>query len=301
MIRYVHHEAIDQALWDKRLEACTNKLWYARSRVLDIASPGWDALVDEERGALMPLTQRRKWGIRYLTNPYGLQQLGVFAEKLDAKLVDEFLRAIPVHFRHADIWLASERAPSQMRHALSSPQVNQTLLTNADAATLQAAYAKGHVRNLRSSPTPVIDHDLSAAEFTTLFERTTGARFGGSPKGSIPVLTALIADALNEGTGRIHCIRVDGSPAAATCFINWAGRSILLKSANDERGWDRKAMFHIVHQWITEHAGTGHLLDFAGSNTPSVARFNAGFGAAPSTYFRFRLNRLPWPLRLLKP
>lgn len=135
----------------------------------------------------------------------------------------------------------------------------------------------------------------------SLFERTTGARFGGSPPGSAPVLLNILSDAVESGVASLRCIMVDGTPAAAACFINWQDRSIFLKSANDERGFAIKAMFHLIDHWIEQHAGTGHVLDFAGSNTPSVAQFYAGFGALDSTYFRYRLNRLPWPLSYLKP
>lgn len=59
-------------------------------------------------------------------------------------------------------------------------------------------------------------------------------------------------------------------------------------------------MFHLTDAWIARSAGTGMLLDFAGSNTPSVARFNAGFGAVTRPYFRLRRNRLPLLARWLK-
>jgi hypothetical protein len=82
--------------------------------------------------------------------------------------------------------------------------------------------------------------------------------------------------------------------------MEWEGRSILLKSANDERGQEQQAMFHLIDHCITSRAGSGILLDFAGSNTPSVARFNAGFGARSSVYLHLVRNRLPPPLRWFK-
>ena len=40
--------------------------------------------------------------------------------------------------------------------------------------------------------------------------------------------------------------------------------------------------------------------DFEGSMIPGVARFYAGFGANPETYFQLKFNRLPLPLRWIK-
>jgi hypothetical protein len=300
MIRHLRHSEIDKAAWDRMLLQCPGRLWYARSAVLDRTGP-WDALIDEEAGALMPLPYRVKWGVHYVYNPYGLQQLGVFAAEPAQRLTDAFLQAIPGQFRYIDGWLNTESTPSAALPGGRIPQVNQVLRCEAELSTLRAAYAKGHQRNLRKHPDLVVHDGLGADAFIDLFERTTGARFGGSPPGSLEPLRAIIADALAEGTGRILSITGNGQPIAAACFITWEGRSILLKSANDEQGQAVQAMFHLTDHWIAQHAGSGTLLDFAGSNTPSVARFNAGFGATATTYIRYRWNRLPWPFRYLRP
>ncbi len=300
MIRYMRHNEIDKRAWDTLLLQCPNRMWYARSSVLDRTGP-WDALIDESSGALMPLPFRVKWGVHYLYNPYGLQQLGVFAMEPSQPLTDAFFRSIPRHFRYIDIWINADAQPSPSVPGRSIPQVNQLLLADRDIATLRAAYAKGHQRNLRKHQGIAMNEDLSADAFIDLFERTTGSRFGGSPPGSLEPLRLIIADALAEGTGRILSIRAGGTPIAAACFITWEGRSIFLKSANDSRGQEVQAMFHLTDRWIEHHAGSGALLDFAGSNTPSVARFNAGFGATATAYIRFRANRLPWPFRYLRP
>ena len=301
MIRYVRHSGIDKAAWDAMLNNCPGRLWYARSRVLDLVNPEWDALIDVDAGAIMPLVHRRKWCIRYLYNPFGLQQLGMFAPEPEASLSRDFMRAIPGHFRYADIWLNAGMGNLTGLPGNLEPQRNQLLLADRSIDVLRRAYSSNHLRNLRKGTPPIISSDIAPEEFMDLYERTTGSRFGGSPPGSGPVLRALMTDALLEGTGKFSCIRDEGEPMAAACFITWQGRSIFLKSANDHRGLAIQAMFHITDRWIERHAGSGDLLDFAGSNTASVARFNAGFGAHNSTYFRYRLNRLPWPLHFLKP
>ena len=107
MIRHLHHGDIDKAWWDAQLLRCSNRLWYAQSWLLDIASPGWEALVDDRTGAIMPLTWRRKYGIQYLFTPYAIQQLGVFVPEMDQDICTRMLDAIPKHFRYWDIWLNS--------------------------------------------------------------------------------------------------------------------------------------------------------------------------------------------------
>ncbi len=299
MIRYLRHSEIDKRAWDVLLLRCPSRMWYARSSVLDRTGP-WDALIDESACALMPLPHRVKWGVQYLYNPYGLQQLGVFAVEPSQQLTDAFFRAIPRHIRYIDIWTNPDGRPSSSIPGRSIPQINHVLNCDDDIATLRACYGKGHQRNLRRHQGLTIDNGLSADAFIDLFERTTGSRFGGSPPGSLEPLRLIIADALLEGTGRILSIHADGAPIAATCSIIWERRSIMFKTANDPRGHAVQAMFHLTDRWIELHAGSDTLLDFAGSNTPSVARFNSGFGATATTYFRFRANRMPWPFRYLR-
>ncbi|MEO8589846.1 MAG: GNAT family N-acetyltransferase [Flavobacteriales bacterium] len=302
MIGHLRHTEIDKAEWDAKLLRCVNRMWYMQSWVLDIASPGWEALMDEASGAIMPLTWRRKWGNTYLFQPYGLQQQGVFAPQVDDTLSTAFLAAIPSRFTYCDIYLNEAMRVLAGPHDRVSENTQQTVVLDADAATLRARYSQGHRRNLRKTGPDAlsITEAVGADEFVPLFARTTGERFGGSPSGSMEMMRRLIGAAIDRAQCRIVGIREEGALIAAACFMEWEGRVILFKSANDAAGQERQAMFHIVDRYIGDHADTGVVLDFAGSNTASVARFNAGFGARSTVYLRLVRNRLPLPFRWFK-
>ncbi|MFZ1692752.1 MAG: GNAT family N-acetyltransferase [Flavobacteriales bacterium] len=299
MIKHLRHGTIDKAAWDARLLRSGNRNWYAQSWVLDAACPGWEALVDEAADAMMPLTLRRKWGINYLYQPLGLQQLGVFAPKPDHALHMDFFAALPEEIRYIDILLnEGMRFAGDEVGGLISCQ-NQVLRPNDSIDELRARYAKGHRRNLKDA-SPLEEAALSPLEFEDLFRRTTGKRYGPSAVKGLEAFMRVVKEGIARGQCEIRALAIGGEPLAAICFAAWQGRSILLKSANTEAGQEAKAMFLLVDAWIARHADSGTLLDFAGSNTASVARFNAGFGAEATTYFRLRQNRLPTPLRWLK-
>jgi len=300
MIRYLRHAEIDKAAWDARLLRCSNRLWYMQSWVLDIASPGWEALVDDVSGAIMPLLWRRKLGVSYLYQPYGLQQQGVFAPQLEGEMSREFLAAVPRRFAYWDIYLNEAMRILAEADERVSENTQQTLLLDKHADALRVGYSKSHRRNLRKGGTDEITGDISAPEFTELFVRTTAARFGGSSPGSMRMMEELIATAIERRQCRIFGLRVAGSAIAAACFMEWEGRAIFFKSANDASGQERQAMFHITDRYVADHAGSGIVLDFAGSNTASVARFNTGFGARSTVYLRLVRNRLPPPLKWFK-
>lgn len=300
MIRHLRHHEIDKPAWDARLVRCANKLWYAQSWVLDLASPGWEALVDEEADALMPLTCRRKWAIDYLFQPLGLQQLGLFAPELTDRLADHFIAAIPARFRYIDIALNEHMRLKETASVMLSPSMNQVMVLDRRLDEIRAAYSTGHRRNLKDAGSGLHAAGLDPSAFEALFRRTTGARFGASALNGLPAFIAVIAEGIRRGQCEVDGLADAHGIVAAACFATWEGRSILLKSANTDAGYHAKAMFRITDEWIARHAGLGHLLDFAGSNTPSVARFNAGFGAVTRPYFRLRRNRLPLLARWLK-
>ena len=300
MIRHVRHAQIDKTEWDRRLLTCANRLWSAQSWVLDLAAPGWEALMDESSGPLMPLTWRRKYGIRYLFQPFGLQQLGAFSpHAITEDHAAAFLGAIPREFRFADICV-NEAMPSFASGGWTSrPMRNALLALTADREALSSAYAKGHRRNLKTAKAEVLA-DVGVREFTDLFVRTIERRYGPFDREGMRTLPVLLGGALERGQGTLTGVRIGNELVAAAFFTNWGGRRTLLRSAADEQGQELRAMFHIVDAYIGSCAATGDVLDFCGSNDPHVMRFNEGFGARPATYFRMRRNTLPFPLNLLK-
>lgn len=301
MIMHLRHSGIDKANWDQLLLKCPDRLWYVQSWVLDLCCPEWEALIGDD-GSIMPLIWRRKFGMDYLYQPYTVQQQGVFSPQRDDWTDTAFLDAVPERFKYWDVHLNSAMHVRSTSFDRVSSNTNQDLLLAADPTTLRAAYSQGHRRNLRKGgdDPPVIVQDVTVREFIDLFARTTGKRFRNIPRDGVALLERLLLIGVEQKQCIVLGVREHGRVVAAVCFMEWEGRSILLKSANDEAGMERQAMFHLIDRYISDHAGSGMLLDFAGSNTPSVARFNAGFGARSSVYLHLVRNRLPAPLRWFK-
>ena len=100
MIRFLKYNEIDKKKWDRSVDESVNNLIYAYSWYLDIVSPGWCALIENDYESLMPLTGNKKYGIDYLFPPYFTQQLGVFSRTtLSKEKVENFLKAIPSHYK----------------------------------------------------------------------------------------------------------------------------------------------------------------------------------------------------------
>lgn len=302
MIQHLRHEAIDKSWWDEHLARCADRNWYARSAVLDIASPRWEALVDRSTGALMPLTWRRKFGFRYLFQPYGLQQLGVFAPAGVPVPVGAFLDAVPAGFRYWDIRLNGSNTLGSGVPFRAVPHQRQQLALDRDAATIRAGYGENHRRNVRKAAqaAPYFTDKVGTAEFVALFRATTGRRYRTTSPNDMRVMHEMVDLARCDGECLLWGVRKGGTLHAAVCFIVRDGTVVLFKSASDGTGHEMRAMFHLVDRLIEERAGNDLLLDFAGSDTASVARFNTGFGATTSVYLGLVHNRLPVPFKWFK-
>ncbi len=300
MIRHLRHEHIDKQWWDQQLLRCDMPLWYARSWVLDATSPGWGALHDDETGAIMPLTWRKKYFIKYLFQPFGSQQLGVFVPNYDEAIGQRMLQAIPREYRYCDISLNERMGALNASGSRTTPRSQQVLLLDRPVMDLRNAYSEGHRRNLKKAVNdPLLINDITPDEFTALYARTTGQRYGVQAL-DLGIMQEVISQALERGECSIWGTRSDQELVAAACFIEWNGRAIFYKSGADPIGQEQRAMFRIIDAYIKKHAGSGVLLDFAGSDTPSVARFNAGFGAQRRIYLRLQRNLLPPPFRWFK-
>lgn len=300
MIRHLRHTELEKQRWDALLERSENRMWYGRSVVLDRVAPGWEALVDEDAGAIMPLTWRSKWGQDYLFQPYAVQQLGVFAARYNDTLGQCFIDAVPARFRYWDIHVNEAMGSLHFDRVEHSTQ--QVLQVFGDMDRQRAAYSIGHRRNLRKAKVHghLLRSGIDAADFVALFVRSTAMRHGGIKPQDLAVLSVLVEDVLHRGEGRIIGMVDDGRLLAAVFFVEWGGRSILLKSAVDPVAADRHPMFLLVDHYLSLGAGGNPLLDMAGSNHPGTQRFNAGFGAKSSVYLHLIRNRLPAPLRWLK-
>ncbi len=301
MIQHLGNSEIDRSWWDAQLLRCPHRLWYAQSWVLDLVSPGWEALVDRGSGAIMPLTWRRKYGIDYLCMPYAIQQLGVFAPAMDHHIGQAMLHAVPNRFRYWDISLNGAMPSMTVADARTTEQVDQVMDMRPGIDVVRNGYAEGHRRNLRKARAAGMDQrPVQVDAFVDLFLRTTGKRFGNVPGDARERLTALIHQALERGQCRLPGAWRGGELLAALCSVTWEGRVIILKAATTEEGQMHRAMFLLVDAEIEHSVPRASVFDFAGSNNPGVARFYAGFGAQPSVYLRLVRNRLPPPLRWLK-
>ena len=298
MIRYVRHAEIDKAAWDLGLKKCANKLWYGLSSTLDAASPGWDALIDEENGSQLALPWKKKFGVAYLYQPFLIQQLGPFSPKPSPEDTARFVNAIPDRFRFADIYLCKGVASS----AQLTEQQNITIDLRDPVDAIRKRYSENHRRNLRKTDEAAQgwDANIPTQELIDFFRNSDQFARWGIDSFRIAAMERVLGTATERGEGVACGVRLDGALVAGAFFVRWGGRLVFLKGLANARGRDVHAMHFMVDKVISEHAGQELIFDFAGTNDADLARFYLGFGGERSVYLRALMNRLPPILRMLK-
>jgi hypothetical protein len=303
MINYIAHNEIEPQRWDDCIMQSENRLPYALSWWLDAVCPEWDALIEDDYKAVMPLTWNRKLGIDYLYQPYFTQQLGVFSTLTsDPGLVSRFLEAIPARFSYIDIHLNSNNQPVN-REFRYVPRRNFTLDLSISYIQLFSNYHRSFRRNVNKAVHSdlIVKPGPGPSVFAAFIQKCLNEKLTNLRKNFHVIQLKIINATIQNKTGKILGVyNHAGELLAAGLFVEAAGRYTLLVSASTPAGKKQLAMYLLVDYAIREKAESGLIFDFEGSNIPGIAFFNSGFGSKESFYSAAIRNNLPWPLRLIK-
>lgn len=301
-IEYLRHQEIDKKRWDQLIAHAPGGNLYCQSWYLDAVCPGWQALVNSDYSAVMPLTARRKYGFNYLCQPLLSQQLGIFSRTpVPPGVTGEFLSAIPPVFRLIEITL-NENTPA---HDAFPVQKHTTckLKMNHPYTKLQERYSENTRRNLKKAASENLRFrtNIPTHEFLELLgkDKSPGAEILLHRKNK-PAFLRLVPTLLNRNAGMICGVRNRHEDLLSAALIGqFKGFHYYLAPALNDQGREARAMFYLIDRYIHLHAGLPATLDFEGSDIETVARFYKGYGAAAHTYTSLRINRLPWPINHL--
>lgn len=303
MIRHFKHPEIDKTKWDQTIEHAFNGNIYAFSWFLDLVCPDWEALIEDDYAALMPLTQRKKLGVSYLFQPSFTQQLGVFSTDLlsNAK-VAEFLQTIPPKFKVIEINLNKFNNPDLIKQKWIYSQVTHELDLIQPYEVLYKSYSENTKRNLKKAERSgiYVRAGVPIIEVINLFKENTGKRLRPQDENHYKILIRLVNDLLSRNQAAVlGAYSGFNHLCAGGVFIVSHHKVIFIFSGIDETGRESGAMPLLIDHFIRQNASSPLTLDFEGSNNPSLARFYKSFGSTKITYNQYRLNRLPILIRPL--
>ena len=297
-IHYLTHDEIDRDQWDHCISQADNGLIYGYSWYLDTTAGHWDGLISGDYEAVMPLPWRKKFGIRYIYQPFLTAQLGVFGKTVTKELVESFLKSIPKQFRLLEFPLNYRNEFSLHSHGYYV-RMNYVLDLQHDYSSIHAAYRENVRRNVKKALQYgcIIKRNIPVREIVRLNQSfqngltsEEGERF------------SILTDQLVK-SGQCHSYGVQSKNnelLAGAIFLFSNDRAYYILVGNHPNGKTLGASHLLIDSFIKDHAGQHMLLDFEGSDIQSLAFFYTSFGAIEEPYGAIRLNRLPFWARMMK-
>lgn len=305
MILFRSHSEIDKEKWDACIRESANGMIYGYSWYLDIVSPGWAGLIEDAYTAVFPLTQRKKFGLQYLHQPFFTQQLGLFSkQENNPSQLQEFLNSIPSIFRLIEIQLnVGNTFPLQIKGAEFNKRITHHLELNKTKSAAVSNYSENLKRNIRKAEKSKlkIDTSIQLEQIIEMFRATRGKNIETLHDKDYQTLTKLVKVCERDGKAELLGAQMpDGKFIAGAVFLKSLDSYIFLFSATLPEGRDTGAMSALLDGFIERHLGEAMILDFEGSMDPNLARFYKSFGSKEVVYLQFRKNKLPPLIRWLK-
>ncbi len=305
MIRHIKHTEINRSKWDECISASPHGLIYAASWYLDIVSPHWEALIEDDYSFVFPLTGRKKWGFNYLFQPYFTQQLGVFGrtEAPTESRINDFINNIPVNFKLVEIQLNELNKAEFPKGVSKTVRLTHHLNLSDSYEKIKANYSENTRRNIQKAikNSLEITKDSSFQDIVNLFRQNKGDEVKNLNAKDYLVLEKLLTSAKEQGLLEIKSVlNPSGTLLAGAIFIRSYHSFIFLFSATNAEAKETGAMSAIIDSFIHDHSGENKYLDFEGSMDPNLARFYKSFGSKEVVYLQIRRNTLPLILRRLK-
>jgi len=304
MVEYLKHDEIDKGKWDECILKSQLPVVYMMSWYLDIITPQWCALISGDYKAIMPLTWRKKYGIKYIYQSFLAQQSGIFTVDpagIDERMIKDFFDAIPAFYRYID-YSFNEVISTHLLPGIYEVRKNHILLLNRDYITITNNYSRRCRRNIRKAQECLLRNSLEtqASEAVAFFKKHLKEKLPEFNKYYM-VIGHLMNICLYRNMGEILTATAPNGEIAGIIFYLFNEyRCTMITCASTATGLKCQTMYYLIDQIIQKFAGKLKELDFFGTNIPSIEYFNESFGVETKYFTRLKINRLPWLLRMIK-
>jgi len=297
MIAYLKHNEIDKKKWNTCILASANAKVYVLAEYLDIVSPGWSALVENDYEAVFPVITASKFFINYMYQPPFTKFFDVYTPGINIdtesweKALHKPFRKVPLASVHIDSPLVS--SSSNYSNTLSIQELNLSSNYNETAAK----YTKNVQKNLKKASKHVLllDENTSLHDFVTLKRKNYRHQVS---KLHLDMLVNILGDT-HPWKSNIVGIKNDHEEyILISTSVIFKDRLYFISSGATAEARNKKAKFVMYDHIIRKYSGANFTIDFMGSNIPNVAYFNHSFGAVDKKFFH--IEKKGWLAKLKK-
>jgi hypothetical protein len=304
-VRFISYKHIDKVKWDACIHKAINGLIYARSSYLDTMAEHWDAIVLNDYEAVMPLTWKTKWGIRYLYQPAFIQQSGIFfTTPLSETILESFLHLVQEKFRFAEITLNFFNHIKKNDNSFELSQRNNYVLDlNRSYELLYENYDPAFTKSLRRIQKfeMLYVSSINYKKTVDLYKHLYGSRlpfFSGKSYSQFEKICKELFK--NDSLVIRHARSTSNKQLASVILLKDEKRLYNIISCITSEGKKLEANYFLYDQIIHEFANTPLMLDFEGSDVEGIAAFYKKFNPENQQYPFIRYNNLPPFVKLFK-
>ena len=300
-IQYLTYQQINRQKWDDCISKADNGLIYGYSIYLDTMADNWDALVLNDYEALMPLTWRKKYGIRYLYQPFFTASLGLFGNNISATLLNDFLLAIPASFRYWDIYLNAGNYFELPEFKLYE-RANYVLSLQNNYQQLFQQFRNNIKRNIVKAKNLqlLVQKNISVDEVIGLAKEQSN-NFSSISDKDYEKFKKLFHHFYTKKQAVTYGVFTPQKQLVASCVFFFSHkRAYYILAGNHPNGKTLGASHVLIAAFIEAYAAHDMLVDFEGSDVSSLAFFYSSFGAVTEKYVGLKSNKLPGLLKLFK-
>ena len=271
MIQYFRPDEINREKWD----ACAQNAVLLQSQYLDVLSPQWHALIEDDYQKIMPLPSRKKYGLNYVYPPPSFLPPFPWNEA--------FISAIPQNYFLADI--VAEKQLNINSFSKLIPHRSFVLDLNLPYEKLFKQYAENTRRNLKKTPDFEIKTEWRTDALIELFKANRGSGKDVSFKTQDYAVLKQLSQKLFEDK-HLECqsLYFENRYVGGALWLKQEGYYYFLFSAVDVRYKSTFPLFFLIDRFIKNHSESDFKIDFRGSNQESLARFYRSFGATAYSY-----------------
>jgi hypothetical protein len=285
-LKWLERQDIDEIKWEECINDSLFPSLFGRYWFWDAMTDGnWQAVIEDDYQAVLPVYKRRKWGLPYVTMPFLCQKTDIFSAKdyhIDFtkyfKLISKSIVKLEIKTSHHG---------TDFGHFVE--KTNQILTLSSINRDVSSGYNRNTKRNITKSVDAGvhISFESNPEEVYSFIKKhdVTGLidSYGNQVK-------RLISESLAKGRGFGVKAKLNGNVISMAFFIRDTKRLYFLLCTSNDTGKKVSSMYQLIDHVIQSNASTDLIFDFTGSSMENIARRNRGFGATEETYYHVKWN-----------
>lgn len=276
MIQYIKRKELEVDKYNACIENSIQSRIYAFSWYLDIVADHWDVLVLDDYKAVMPIPWKRKYGIKYVTQPYFCQQLGIFSlTEISENIQQEIISKIPNKFLKVSLNLNSKNSIILEKEK----RINFILSINKEYSELRKSFSKGRKHAIKVGEKQNLEvKNITIKELIEIQQKNYTYKIPESK------LLSLEITLINKNIGTILGVFKNDTLLGGGFFIKFKKRIIYLYSAFTQEGREYQASSFLISHQLKENKNALDTFDFEGGNIPNIGKFYKSFGAEEEVF-----------------